>query len=399
MRVLFVNVVCGVGSTGRIVTDLCAVLKAEGHQCLVAYGYGQSRAIAESDTVKTVGKAGYYAHNALAKLTDRTGLYSTAATRRLIHKIEEFDPDVIHLHNLHGYYVNYEILFAYLKRAKKPVVWTLHDCWPFTGHCAYFDAAGCEQWRTGCLRCSQLRSYPSCYLRGDVRRNFEQKKAAFTGLDKLVLVTPSRWLAGLTEASFMGDYPVQVIPNGIDLALFRPRESAFRREHGWEDKILVLAVAGDWDARKGMEDVFALSQLLDARYQTVMVGLRPEQMAQVPDRVFAIERTDSPDALAELYATADVLVNTTYEDNFPTVNLEALACGTPVITYATGGSVEAADSSCGIVVEQGNVRAMAAAMESALRLDRADARRRALCFDREARYRDYLVLYERLLQK
>lgn len=397
MKVLFVNLVCGLGSTGRIVTDLCAVLRAEGHDCRVAYGYGEARAIPAEDTLRTVGKAGYYAHNALSRLTDHAGFYSSEATRRMIRWIEQYDPDLIHLHNLHGYYLNVELLFAYLKRAGKPVVWTLHDCWPFTGHCAYFDAAGCSQWKSGCRSCSQLRTYPHCYLGGDVARNYARKKAAFRGVEKLVFVTPSQWLAGLVGESFLGDYPVRVIHNGIDRELFSPRESDFRRAHGWEDKKLVLAVASEWNARKGMQDVFSLAQRLGGDYQTIMVGVRKEQLSLIPPEVYPIQKTSSAEELAKIYAAADVLVNPTYEDNFPTVNLEALACATPVLTYRTGGSVEAVDESCGIVVDRGDVDALCRAVPEALKLHREDARRRSLLFDREDRYRDYLALYRELL--
>ena len=400
MKVLFVNVVCGVGSTGRIVTDLCNVLRAEGHSCLVAYGYGQSRGIPEEDTIRTVSKMGYYAHNALSRLSDHAGFYSSEATRRLIDRIEKYDPDIVHLHNLHGYYLNIEILFDYLRSAGKPVVWTLHDCWAFTGHCAYFDAVGCEQWKTGCSCCSQLRTYPHCYLNGDVARNYERKKAAFSGVQDMNLVTPSHWLAGLVKESFLREYPVRVIHNGIDRELFRPGENEFRRSHGWEDKKLILAVASEWNERKGMKDVFAMAGGLGPEYQVVMVGLQEKQLPQVPPEIFPIQKTGSAEELARIYAASDVLVNTTYEDNFPTVNLEALACGTPIITYETGGSVEAADESCGIVVEQGNVEALCRAVPEALRLNREAARQRSRLFDREDRYRDYLALYlERLPEK
>ena len=397
MKVLFVNVVCGVGSTGRIVTDLCAVLRTEGHSFRVAYGYGTARGIAPEDSFRTVGKGGYYAHNALSRLTDHAGFYSTAATRRLIRRIEEYDPDLIHLHNLHGYYLNVELLFDYLRRAGKPVIWTLHDCWPFTGHCAYFDAAGCDRWKSGCRDCTQLRSYPKCFLGGDVARNYARKKAAFCGVERLVFVTPSHWLAGLVGESFLGDYPVRVIHNGIDRTLFCPQESDLRRNHGWENRKLVLAVASEWNARKGMQDVFSLARKLGPDYQTVMVGVRKEQLSLIPPEVYPIRKTGSAAELAQLYAAADVLVNPTYEDNFPTVNLEALACGTPVLTYRTGGSVEAVDESCGIVVERGDVEAMCRAVPEALKLHREDARRRSRLFDREDRYRDYLSLYREML--
>ena len=202
MKVLQINTVCGRGSTGRIATDLLACLKKTGSSGKIAYGIGPALNAAAGDTIPVGTKLEYYIHNVLSRFTDNEGGYSSLATKRLIGKIREFGPDLVHLHNIHGHYLNYEMLFSFLKESKIPIVWTFHDCWAFTGHCTYFDKAGCEQWKEQCACCSQLRCYPECYTNGNVKRNYERKKASFTSLEDLVIVTPSEWLAGLVKESF-----------------------------------------------------------------------------------------------------------------------------------------------------------------------------------------------------
>ena len=162
MKVYFINTVCGVGSTGKITTALLRLLKEQGHQGRIAYGFGEAKSVDPGEAYRIVSRQQYYAHNLLSRLTDREGLFSTGATKHLVADIRRYDPDVIHLHNLHGHYLNYEVLFRYLAEAGKRVVWTLHDCWAMTGHCTHFMAVGCEQWKTGCARCTQPRQYPAC---------------------------------------------------------------------------------------------------------------------------------------------------------------------------------------------------------------------------------------------
>lgn len=398
MKVLMINAVCGSGSTGRIVTDMWSLLKERGHEAKIAYGVGTGTRIAAEDMIRFNNKSGYYRHNIAAKLTDRTGLYSTRQTKRLIEQIKQYDPDIIHLHNLHGYYINYKVLFDYLVQSGKPVVWTLHDCWAFTGHCAHFVSKGCEQWKTHCSDCSLLREYPVCYLKGDVYNNFETKKKAFTSVENMTIVTPSKWLAELVEESFLNKYPVEVIHNGIDLSVFKPTTSDFKHRHGIENKIMVLAVANVWSKKKGLGDMLRLSEMLGENYQIVIVGLTEKQAADMPKNIIAIQRASSVDELVEIYSAADVFVNPSYEDTFPTVNIEALACGTPVVTYDTGGCAEALDAVSGIVVPTGDVRKMKEAIFSVGKLDRVKAGQRAQAFSAGEKYAEYLKLYERLIR-
>lgn len=392
MKVFMINSVCGIRSTGRICTDVAELLTAEGHDCRIGYGREQAPEQYRRYAVRIGSELGVRLHGIQTRIFDTTGFGSKAATRKLIQQIREYDPDLIHLHNIHGYYINIELLFDYLKEAKKPVVWTLHDCWTFTGHCAYFSAAGCDKWKTGCGGCIQKTRYPASFFLDRSAGNFLRKKAAFTGVENLTLVTPSQWLTELVKQSYLKEYPVQVIYNGINRDIFKPTPGNFRQQHGIEDKYLVMGAASTWDDRKGLEDFLALSEKLDDSYAIVLVGITPEQKKSLPDRIIGITRTENPVQLAQIYTAADVLVNPTHEDNYPTVNLEAQACGTPVITYRTGGSVESVPESC--VVEQGNVDALAEKIRQKDAVCKSD-----LTLDRENMLRGYLALYHRLLDQ
>lgn len=398
MKVLLINAVCGTGSTGRIVADLWATLKAQGHEAKVAYGVGKGSLVDPQDRICFNNKVGYYAHNIAAKLTDKTGLFSAKQTRNLIKQIKAYDPDIIHLHNLHGYYMNYKLLFEYLAQADKPVVWTLHDCWAFTGHCSYFSAIKCEQWKKHCTCCKQLRNYPACYLSGNVSENYETKKAAFTSVKNMTIITPSQWLAGLVGESFLSKYPVKVINNGIDLNIFTPTPSDFKKKHNIEGKTVVLAVANVWGVRKGYNDVLKLAGMLDPSYQVVMVGVTDHQMQEMPNNILAIKRTSSAKELAEIYSAADVFVNPSYEETFGMVTAEALACGTPVVTYDKTAVPEVADNTCGIVVHAGDIAGMKEAIMKVRNLDRNQAIRRAKIFKRKKIYGEYSLLYNFLCE-
>jgi putative colanic acid biosynthesis glycosyltransferase len=355
MRVLQINSVCGIGSTGRIATDIHAILKEEGFESYIAYGRDFPK---NCETAIRVGnKLDNYAHVAKTRLFDQHGFGSKKATRDFIARLKELDPDVIHLHNIHGYYINVEILFEYIKEAKKPVVWTLHDCWAFTGHCAYFDYAGCDCWKIdGQHTCSQKRSYPASLLINNSRKNYNRKKRAFTGVENLTIVTPSNWLACLVKESFLNEYPVEVINNGIDLNEFQYTESDFREKYNLMDKFVVLGVASTWDRRKGFKYFLELSQRIDNDVSIVLVGLSEKQLKNLPENIIGITRTNNVKELVEIYSAADAFVNPTLEDNFPTTNLEALACGTPVLSFNTGGSVESINSKkTGYIVEKGNL--------------------------------------------
>ena len=392
MRVLQINSTCGYGSTGRIAVDILKEVQRSGGEAMIAYG--RNTAPQGIPAYKITDENGVRLHGALSRLTDRQGFYSAGATRRLVETIRRYDPDIIHLHNIHGYYLHVGILFDYLKTCGKPIVWTLHDCWAFTGHCAYFSYKGCEKWRTQCHSCPLKKEYPASLLADASRRNYTQKKALFTAPENITLVTPSAWLADLVKQSYLQKYPVKVINNGIDLTKFKPTESDFRQKHGLEQAQIVLGVASVWEERKGLKDLLLLSQKLQPHQKLVIVGLTDTQLQTLPADIIGIKRTNSIEELAALYSTADVFVNPTYEDNYPTTNLESISCGTPVITYRTGGSPESVDVGNGFVVEQGDIDGIVRALQQADGCKTDTAQR----FDAALRYKEYVQLYEQLLQ-
>jgi len=360
-KVLLINVTCGFGSTGRIVTGIYDELESKGCTCMVAYGRGTAPDGYNAYRIGTDFDVDV--HGVLSRITDKQGLYSSAATRGLIDKIEEFGPDIVHLHNIHGYYLNYELLFKYLKKKEVQVIWTLHDCWSFTGHCTHFEYIGCNKWLNGCNKCEQLREYPKSLLMDCSKRNYQRKKSLFSDIPGMVLVTPSEWLKGKVVQSYMGKYPVTVVPTGIDLETFKPSPSSIREKYGIGDKFIVLGAANPWRERKGLDEFEKLSRLLSDRYQLVMVGLKKKQKEKLPANIIALERTDSVQEMAQWYSAADAYVNLTLEDTFPTTNIEALACGTPVITYKAGGSPESLTEQCGFVVSKKSIDGVVAALD------------------------------------
>lgn len=357
MKVLLINSVCGIGSTGRICTDLAQQFEAAGDEVKIAYGRkGTVPEQFQKYAVRISTDWDCKMHAIQTRLFDTHGFGSKHATKKFLQWAEEYKPDLLWLHNIHGYYINVEMLFDWIKKhPEMQVKWTLHDCWAFTGHCSHFTAVKCAQWKSHCSYCSQLRRYPACYAMSSVRRNFARKRAAFTGVPNLTLITPSKWLADLVKQSFLKDYPVKVHYNTIDTTIFKPTPSDFRERYGLQDKIIVLGVANVWEDRKGLFDFYKLAEMLDDRYAIVLVGLSEKQIEDLPKIIKGIQRTNSPQELAAIYTAADVFVNPTYEDNYPTVNLEAQACGTRVITYDTGGCRETINSAKSRIVSVGSL--------------------------------------------
>lgn len=353
MKYLFINSVVGIGSTGRIVADKCRELAAQGHECVAAYGRGKANCD-DLTTIQIGTGTDCMLHGVKTRLLDQHGFGSYQATRRFLQQVQAYDPDVIWLHNIHGYYIHIGLLFVYLKSCGKRIFWTLHDCWAFTGHCSYFDFIGCDRWKTGCFSCPQKREYPSSLLLDRCHSNYAEKRRLFTGISNMTLITPSKWLAGLLSESFLKGYPVEVVYNTINTDIFEPTPSDFRKKHGLEEKKIILGVANIWEARKGLGDFVKLAEMLDDRFCIVLVGLTEEQAEKMPPNVLAIPRTNTPQELAMIYTAADVFFNPTYEDNYPTVNLEAQACGTRVVTYDTGGAKETLKYH-GVAIPQGSI--------------------------------------------
>ena len=395
MNILQINVVCGIRSTGRITTDLHAILLSQGHQSTIAFGRYEAKNC--DHTIRIGSRLDKVVHIAQTRLFDQHGFGSITATKAFIAQIKTLNPDVIHLHNLHGYYLHIGLLFEYLKQANKSVIWTLHDCWAFTGHCSHFDFFGCERWKIECHNCPSKMNYPKSFI-DNSQWNYRAKKELFLGLKDLTMVTPSEWLADLVKQSFLQNYPVVVINNGIDLEQFKPLPSAFRTYHQLDDQFVILGVASDFSERKGYRYFIELTKQLKSDEKLVLVGLNEKQIKQLPAGVIGISKTNNTQELAEIYSTADVFVNPTLEDNFPTTNLEALACGTPVITFNSGGSPECLDAACGLVVDRGDLQGLITAIATVKKNGKPfyteHCQKRAHdWFDKDARFAEYVKLY------
>lgn len=342
MRVLFINAVCGTGSTGRICAELAQQYEKENWECRIAYGRdGYVPEKFRKYAVRIGGNWDVRLHGIRTRLLDDHGFGSKAATKKFLQWAEQYQPDLLWLHNLHGYYINIELLFEWIKsRPEMEVRWTLHDCWAFTGHCTYFLMENCDKWKMQCENCRQKTKYPASKWRDNSWGNYNRKREVFTGVSNMTLVTPSKWLAELVNQSFLREYPIEIRYNTIDTNIFKPTPSDFRKNYGLEDKKIILGVSNTWEERKGLNDFIKLSKMLNEDYVIILIGLNEKQCKSMPKKIIGIKRTNNQRELAEIYTAADIFVNPTYEDNYPTVNLEAQACGTYVLTYDTGGSKE-----------------------------------------------------------
>lgn len=352
-NILEINILNETGSTGRIMQDIADVLEnSNRYTVYTAYGYGNSN---KENSIKVGNQISYTIHNVGSRLFCNQGCYSKYSTRKLINFIKEKRINLVHLHNIHGNYINFKELFIFLKNINVPIIWTLHDCWPMTGKCVYFDWCQCSKWKTGCNNCPALKSYPQSILIDQSKKYYKIKKDIFTSVNKMYFVTPSEWLANIVKQSYLKEYPVTVINNGIDLSKFHYYECDLRKRFNLTNKKIILGVASPWSKRKGLNDFIRLEKLLDEDYQIVMIGVDDKQKELIPESILTIQKTNNEVELAKWYSIADVFVNTTYEDNFPTVNLESLACNTPVVTYDTGGSVEVINQNTGLICKKGDI--------------------------------------------
>ena len=402
MKIVLINT-CLYGSTGRIMEQISRVAQEAGHNTWMVSSYERPKLRNKKYSRQNIIIGDFlslYLHIGLGHLTGLSGMFSIVSTMRLIKKLEKIQPDIVHLHNLHDCYVNIPMLFRYLKNSKIPVIWTLHDCWSFTGHCAYFDYVDCNKWKTGCQKCPQFRKYPISYI-DNSRYMYKLKKKWFNAVKDMILVTPSQWLETLVKQSYLKDFPTKVINNGIDLSLFKPRLTGFREKYGISSqKHIVLGVAYCWNHRKGLDIFVELSKRLDNdKYQIVLVGIDGKQETRLPKNVIAIRKAQNQQELAEIYTAADVFVNPTREDIFGLVNIEALACGIPVITFNSGGSPECITETTGIVVERNNVDEMEKEIVRICKTrpySKEECIERAHLFDMNKKFAEYVELYDSL---
>lgn len=394
MKILQINTVDPYGSTGKIARGIYDECKARDIECKIAHRYNDLKTILD-DSIAVSTYFDCHLHNRFARITHLTGCFSRIKTVKFLRWVKRYSPDIIHLHNLHGNFINVPMLFKFIKKNKITIVWTLHDCWSFTGGCPHYTMAGCDRWKTGCGKCKVL-SAP------DVTHFMWKHKAKwFLNIENVMLVTPSKWLANEVEKSFLRNYPIDIINNGIDLDVFTPRDSDFREKYGCADKKIILGVAFDWGERKGLDVFIELAKRLDETYQIVLVGTSEKIDVFLPNNIISIHRTNNQQELAEIYSVADLFVNPTREDNYPTVNMEALACGTPVLTFSTGGSSEIIDQTCGVAVKVDNIDAMELEIKRICEGKIFSAEKcisRSKTFDKRTKYKAYVDLYFKMTE-
>ncbi|MGL5540779.1 MAG: glycosyltransferase [Erysipelotrichaceae bacterium] len=393
MKIVQINSVCDWGSTGKLAADIARAVVANEDESLICFGRNDNSS--GLHTYRITSKWEVQLHGIQARLSDGMGLFSKHATKKLVRTLQEYQPDIIHLHNLHGYYLNYPILFEYLKTYPGKVIWTLHDCWSFTGHCAYYSYAGCEKWRSGCGKCPQLASYPKSLGYDRSAQNYKEKQALFTAVD-MTLVTPSKWLNEQVQQSFLNKQDCLTIYNGIDLDKFaqpKPVNAELLKRIG-QRKIL-LGVATVWIEPKGIHEFEKLADLISEEYVVVLVGKLYAPIRN--NKIIHVAQTADIHELAGLYAAAHVFVNPTLQEVLGLTNIEALACGTSVITYASGGSVECVDSTCGLVVNEKTPAALWEAIQSleSRQFSKEACYAKAQAFSKEQMTKQYLALYQR----
>ncbi len=356
MRILFINEVCGHGSTGRICAELAEKYEAANHEVKIAFGRDNYVPDKYKKYAVRIGTDfDVYLHALYTRIMDKHGLASKRATKRFLRWADEYNPDIIWLHNLHGYYINYELLFEWIKkRPNTEVKWTLHDCWAFTGHCSYFVYKGCEKWKKHCYKCPQKHEYPTSFIVDNSSLNYDIKKKAFSGIKKMEIIVPSHWLEGLVKKSFFKNYSIKVIYNEVDRNTFKPTLGDFRERYGLQNKKIILGVASPWTERKGLGDFIELSKMLSDEYCIVLVGLSDRQIKKIPQNIRGIKRTDSTAELASIYTTADLFVNASKEETFGLTTIEANYCGTDAIVYRGTACEEVINEfGRGLVVEPG----------------------------------------------
>lgn len=399
MKVVIVSGHWQGGGAEAVAGELFGYLEKHGVECYFLYACG--KAPQKKNIIKCGPEWEHYAHAAEARILDRDGRGSVITTKRLISEIKRLEPDVVNLHNLVCYSFHVPMLLSFLNEQKIRVVWTLHDCWTFTGHCISFEGIGCNKWKTGCGNCPGKKEYPRSLLFDRSRKNLKEKKVLIGKMERLTLVTPSHWLQDTVSKTFLSKFPVKVIPNGIDCGIFSPQASQLReRYHIAPDQTVLLCLTSRWTKSKGLRYISELAEMPETRnWRIVLIGNTRKDHNVVSDRILAIPRTENRQELAAWYSLADVFVNPSVADNFPTVNLEALACGTPVVTFPAGGSGEAAGNVTGVVAKEISAAALREAIVTCLErnIRPEDCRQRALLFSSEQCYQQYLDLFEKVV--
>ncbi len=395
MRLLLINTVYAEGSTGKIVDQIAKMAENSGIQCMIAHRYERKNKVYPPNVVAVSSWLDCHIHNRFSQLFMLRGVFSKVKTYQFLKKVDSFAPDIIHLHNVSGNYINLAMLFRYIKKNRIKLIWTFHDCWPLTGNCKHFDMIGCEKWKYGCGGCVQKGKAVI-----DISSlMYRYKKKMFSNIENATIVTPSQWLADLVRHSPLQCYPIKVINNGIDLNVFKPTVSNKSQSLKKTGMKTVLGVAFGWGRRKGLDIFIELAKRLPGDYQILLVGVDSQTDEELPANIISVCKTADQRELAAIYTAADVFVNPTREDNFPTVNIESLACGTPVITYSTGGSPEMVDETCGCVVERENIEAMTKQIIRVCEkkpFSEKACLKKAKQYDMNDKFNEYIQLYKEL---
>lgn len=405
MKLLQINISLNTSSTGKIVRQISKMFADDGNKSFMAFSgkFPENRDM--DNTIRIGFKLDFYFHALITRIFDRHGFGSKRATKKLIKKIDYIKPDIIHLHNLHGYYINIEILFNYLSLKKIPIVWTMHDCWAFTGHCSHFEYVSCKKWEKACHSCPQSSSYPSSLFLDNSQENFLIKKRLFNSVQNMTIIPVSDWLDNQLRYSFLNGFNSKVIKNGIDLEVFKPSESrALIKDYNLHNKFIILGVASNWTERKGFFEFVKLRKLLNESFSIVLVGVNKKLQKMLPSGIISISKTKDQEELAMIYSCADLYLNLTFEDTYPSTNLESIACGTQVVTYKTGGSPESVNEEGGYVVKQGDITAIKNLIDDMKNgiLPRVSKKNLVAIaqknFNKENNFKHYLKLYEEILK-
>ncbi len=392
MRILQINSFYN-GSTGKIMTSINKALINSNIESYIMWARGKGK---KSKNEIYIGNTfEIYLHAFLARITGNNGFYSKIQTKKTIKKIKEINPDIIHLHNIHGYYINIEELFKYLKNTSTKIIWTLHDCWAFTGHCAYFDYCNCNKWKSKCYNCPNLNSYPKSLI-DNTTNNYYKKKQIFSTINNIVLVTPSKWLTNTCKKSFLSEKEICTIYNGVDLSKFKKTNSNIKDKLNIKEKRIILGVANVWEKRKGLDDFIKLSSLLDDKYQIVLIGLKKSQIKELPNNILGIKRTDNQEELVKLYSAADYYFNPSVEETFGLTTLEALACKTQCIVYNATALSEIAEICKCFIVEKNDVESVADIINNNRKMK---INNNYHFFSSEKMINNYITLYDKIYKR
>ena len=391
MKVVQINAVSGTGSTGKIVLSISEILSKHNIENYIFYSSKKSN---YALSTKYIGDFSIKINALKSRLLGNWGFNTRSATKRLINELKRIEPDIVHLHNLHAHNVNLSLLFDYFKQKNTKIFWTFHDCWAFTGYCTHFQMVDCNKWQDYCNSCILKKKYSWFFDKSKFLYN--KKKQLFSDLN-LTIITPSIWMANLVKKSFLSNYTIKVINNGVDLNIFKPTNSDIREKYNIKNKYVILGVAFEWNDNKGLDVFIELSKKLSKKYEIILVGVSDKLKKKLPDRIIGISKTNSQVELAQFYSMADVFVNPTREDTFPTVNIESIACGTPVVSFKTGGSPEILDNTCGIVVEKNDTLELERAVKYICINKPFSVQKcvtRAKSFNKDEKFLMYLKLYK-----